>query len=190
MSHHRNPARVALNMATSLAPALAVVLCLLTASAGYAGTHADDGSVTNKDIVDLQTGGFSEDVLFLVVSASPSAFSVLPQDLVALRDSGLSDDVLLAMISAARAGQPANRSDDPSAKKQSNDDPSAEKPICHYGLGTYSHGACLGGQRCYDGEWLPYDRCRTEGGGGSGGSGGGGTNLDDLCQRCGCCYRK
>ncbi len=162
--------------------AIFTLACSLAAPAAHAAVPV---VVKNKDVVDLKAAGFSEDVLLVVASTNTSDFAVTPQDLVALKSSGLSDDVILAIVSASRSASAVQRAD-PAATNETSDAPTADKE-CRYGQGVYSHGACLGGQRCYNGEWLPYDRCST---GGGGGGGGGGTTIGDLCQMCGCCYIK
>lgn len=56
--------------------------------------------LTNKDIVDMVTGGIGEQLVIAKIRASPTNFDTSSSALVSLKASGLSDDVILAMINS------------------------------------------------------------------------------------------
>ena len=148
-------------------------LCFLVTPAG----NADMGIATNEAILSLHEAGFSESSLISVVRFGPSAFDVTPEGITTLKASGLPEEVIREMLNTAHS----------KSIDKSGNSPEEEKPKCFYGTGIYSQGSCLGGQRCYGGEWLPWDRCQTMSGGDSGG---GGSRLNDFCNDCACCYEQ
>jgi hypothetical protein len=81
-------------MRTTLASALAVVLCALTPGVARAASVGE--------IVRLSKSGVSDDVILALIERDKTIFTIAPDDLLALKSEGVSEAVVVAMLKSGR----------------------------------------------------------------------------------------
>jgi hypothetical protein len=95
------PGAPAVVAAPAVAPQVAPASQPVAAQAAPAAARAPaapKGAISNSDVLELKSAGFSDDLIIAKIKSSPAAFRLETSDMIELKKAGLSDKVIAAMM--------------------------------------------------------------------------------------------